>query len=80
MILPSKHLRPDRSLIGIGGELLAELSEARTTSELWERTRRTSSHNAGQLTFDWFVLALSFLYSIQAIDYSNGLIYTRPAR
>jgi hypothetical protein len=38
MILPGKHLRGDIALLGVGGEVLAQLSEPKTVSELWERT------------------------------------------
>ncbi len=37
MILPGKHLRGDKALLGVGGEVLAQLSEPKTVSELWER-------------------------------------------
>ena len=37
MILPGKHLRPDRSLLGIGAEILDILDQEQTISELWQR-------------------------------------------
>ncbi|HBR96857.1 MAG TPA: hypothetical protein DD979_05715 [Gammaproteobacteria bacterium] len=75
MILPSKHLKHDRSLIGIGGEILEVVSEEKCTiSELWESVQSRRSQQATPLSYDWFILALSFLYSIQAVDYDLGLI------
>jgi hypothetical protein len=74
MILPAKHLRHDRALLGIGAELLAQLSEPRTISDLWERTRLARSAKAAPITFDWFILAVSFLYAISAIDYADGVV------
>ena len=76
MILPAKHLRQDRALLGVGGEILACLDEEKTVSELWEcvRVRRAAVAFSSPLSFDWFVLSLSFLYSIAAIEMRNGVI------
>jgi hypothetical protein len=79
MILPAKHLRHDRALLGIGAELLAQLGQPLTVSELWERTRLVRSAKAAPITFDWFILAVSFLYAIAAIDYAEGVV-TAKAR
>ena len=80
MILPAKHLRHDRALLGIGAELLAQLSEPHTISELWERTRLARSDKTAPITFDWFILAVSFLYSIAAIDYAEGVVAAKAKR
>lgn len=76
MILPAKHLRSDRALLDVGAEVLMELGETRTVSELWERVRiaRASRPGIGPLSFDWFVLAISFLYAISALDLADGVI------
>ena len=76
MILPNKHLPHSRSLIGVGGDILAELGEPRAVTELCERVKLTRSvrRNLSPLSYDWFVLALTFLYSIQAVDMENGVI------
>ena len=80
MILPGKHLRHDRALLGIGAEVLAQLEEPQTVSELWERVRRARGAAAAPLSFDWFVLALTFLYAVAAIDFSGSLISARIRR
>lgn len=69
MILPSKHLSIGRSLVGVGGEILALLDRPREVSEVWERFRSARADRERQvpITFDWFVLALSFLFAIKAI-------------
>lgn len=76
MILPTKYLPHDRALLNVGAEILAQLKEPRTISELWEcvREERTSQRMATPLSFDWFVLGLNLLYAITAIEYSNGLV------
>jgi hypothetical protein len=78
MILPTKHLRKDRAVLGVGAEILAQLDGPYTVSELWERVRqaRTRKEASMTLTFDWFVLSLSFLYAVAAIDINDGLIVT----
>lgn len=70
MILPSKHLASERSLIGIGAHILPHANGAVTVSRLWHVLSTETPH----LTFDWFVLALDFLFSIGAIEMHNGRI------
>lgn len=77
MILPGKHLRHDRALLGIGGEVLAQLNEPRSISELWERTRLARAPTSPPISFDWFILTLSFLYAIAAIEQSEGIIFAK---
>jgi hypothetical protein len=76
MILPGKHLQQDRALLGVGAEILGHLAEERTVTELWERVHSARSATT-TLSFDWFVLALTFLYAISAIDFSSGVIVAR---
>jgi hypothetical protein len=80
MILPGKHLRSDRALLGVGGEVLAQLNEPKTVSELWERTRLGRTPGASPITFDWFILALSFLFAIAAIEMNDGIIFAKAKR
>ena len=75
MILPSKHLIPERSLLGVGAELLKRLDSPQTISHLWHEMRGSSTRlNTLTPTYDWFVLALDFLYVSGAIDLKNGRI------
>jgi hypothetical protein len=74
MILPGKHLKHDRALLGIGAELLILLDEPRTISELWERVRKKRDLAASPLSFDWFVLSLTLLYATTAISFDGTLI------
>ena len=81
MILPSKHLRQENALLGVGAVILRQLEGGRTVSEIWERIRQGDSTrtNGAQVPFDWFLLALSLLYAINAIELQSGLIRIRPA-
>jgi len=78
MILPGKHLRYDRAMLSVGAEILARLDQPRSVSELWEKVRKARGQNTVPLTFDWFVLSLSFLFAISAVEDLSGLIHVRP--
>ena len=79
MILPGKHLKVDRSLLGVGGEILNVLEQGLTVSELWERTRGARPESASPLMYDWFLLSLSFLFALDAVKYEQGVISPRSA-
>jgi len=81
MILPTKNLQPERALLTIGGEILAVLGQRSSVSEIWEavRSRRAKLENVSPLPFDWFILALSLLYAIKAIDLEGDLLIKRSA-
>ena len=76
MILPTKHLRPVRALLTVGGDLLSYLHEPMTVSRLWDELRfaRSGGSEPAPVNYDWFVLALDLLYMIGAIDFDRGLI------
>jgi hypothetical protein len=78
MILPSKHLRQDRSLLSVGAVILRRLRDDSTVSSLWNDLRLgEKSGNASSqsdITFDWFILALDFLYIAGTIDLNGGVI------
>lgn len=70
MILPTKHISPENSLLGVGAVVLLNLRREQTTSRLWERVR--SMPNIGN--YERFVLALDLLYAFDAISVEDGLI------
>ena len=76
MILPTKHIRPDRALIGVGAEVLGVLEQPMTMSNLWDeiRSRRSADMSNPVIDYRWFVLALDLLYMIGAVDFRRGLI------
>lgn len=76
MILPGKHLGPDRALLSVGGDILSVLTEPAPVSEVWERVlaERSRRSGASPLPFDWFVLAMSLLYAIKAVDLVDGCL------
>lgn len=79
MILPGKHLSSDRALMGVGADILSQLDRPREVSDLWDRVRgaRAKRRQAGPVSFDWFALALSFLYAINAVEDGDESIIVR---
>ena len=70
-MLPDKTIKTTYSTLGIGAMLLTVASAQETVSSLWEKVKRNETTN----TFDKYITALVFLYSIQAITFRDGLIY-----
>jgi hypothetical protein len=70
MILPTKHISAQYSILGSGAAILRNLDSPRTVTGLWELTR-----GAPEVGVYWrFVLALDFLFAIGAVDLKDGLI------
>ncbi len=76
MILPTKRLSQDRSLLYVGGEILRLVNEPKTVSRLWQdlQSARSEQSGLGPLTYDWFVLALDLLFLVNAIKIDRGRI------
>ena len=76
MITPTKGVRPERSLLYIGGQILSDLHDPTTVSAAWEALarRREREGQDATITFDWFVLALDLLRALGTIRLRNGLI------
>jgi hypothetical protein len=77
MILPSKQLSSTRALISVGADLLRLLNEPKTVSRLWTELQRSNMVKYGNtiITYDWFILALDFLYLTSAIELVEGRIH-----
>jgi len=70
MILPTKHISAQFSLLGAGATILRYLDSPQTVTALWDRVRTEP-----QVSIYWrFILALDFLYLIGALNFKNGLI------
>ena len=81
MILPSKKLNPENSLIHIGGIVLNTLSEPKTVSRVWQEFKETRIQNpitdSIDLTYDWFILSLDLLFIFGAIGLRQGRLHRR---
>lgn len=76
MILPTKHLSPERSIISVSSEILELIDTRSTVSSIWNslQKKHKASLRFSDVPYDWFILALDFLYMVGAIDERNGLI------
>lgn len=76
MILPTKHIRPERALLTVGRDVLLCLREPMTVSRLWDDLRRARGQAAepSPINYDWFVLSLDLLFMIGAVEFDRGLI------
>lgn len=77
MILPTKHLSPDRAIITVASEILELINTRSSVSSVWNDLQK--KHRAcirqGEIPYDWFILSLDFLYLIGAIgEYEGRLI------
>ena len=74
MLLPTKGIEPQRALLTIGASLISLLESPATVSGLWERFLKYSSEVSGhsKVTFDWFALALSMLFAIDAVSWNES--------
>lgn len=70
MILPTKNIKIQYSLLNCGAIILERLDDRDTVSAIWEKVSIVDA----LLNYDKFVLAMDFLYMIGAIEYKNGLI------
>ena len=73
MILPTKRLSEDRALLTIGADILRILEEPKTVSRTWTELNRVRAKrvNSTPVTFDWFILALDLLYTLNAISFDS---------
>jgi hypothetical protein len=73
MILPSKHIGPDRALLTIGAEILANLDRPHSVSVVWDKIRARGGDHS-RISYDWFLLALDLLFALGAVEYQSGAL------
>ena len=76
MILPTKHISTQRSLLGLGALILQNLDSPTTVSHIWGRCR--VSPIAG--TYGRFLLGLDLLFALGAIEIRDGLLCKQVAK
>lgn len=67
MILPSKYLREQDTLIGVGAIMLKHLYQEKTLSSLWDLIKNEEE----VATYERFVLGLDFLFILGLIDINS---------
>lgn len=80
MILPTKHLRADRSLLAVGHEVLSIIDEPKTVSRVWDEFSSSRSRGAGRapVSYEWFVLSLDLLFIVGTIAFKDGRLLRTP--
>ena len=76
MILPTKHIRPERALLTVGADILACLKRPMTASRVWDEVRKQRREVVGvaPINYDWFILALDLLFITKAVSFENGVL------
>lgn len=79
MILPTKHIPVQNSLLFIGGEVLSLLGKPKTISRIWQEIskKRNSTEGRSHLSYEWFILSVDLLYLLGAVELNNGKLYKR---
>ena len=74
MILPTKHLRVERSLLSIAGEILISIDRPKTISRIWSEfsSSRSREEELAPVSYDWFILALDLLFLIGTVQFRDG--------
>lgn len=70
MILPTKHIQAEQSLLGVGAVLLTALRHPTTMSALWDKVKMHPSVG----TYQRFILTLDLLYTLKVLSFENGLL------
>lgn len=73
--MPTKHMKTENALIGVGAQILALLDRDKTASRLFNDLQGARiEDDLATIHFDWFLLAVGFLFSIGAVRFEAGLI------
>lgn len=70
MILPTKHINPLDSLLGVGALILERLQTTKTVTQLWDEMRNLPQ----AATFERLVLGLDLLYMMGVVELEGGVI------
>lgn len=73
MILPTKHLPLERTLLAAGAQILVVLERPRTVSGLWDHVRQDVAFPS----FDHLVLTLDVLFALGMVDFADGRLERR---
>ncbi len=79
MILPSKHISPERALFTTSTFLFGLIKEQMTISQLWLTAKHEFSRSY-PLYYHEFILGLDLLFMLGYIDFIEGKIQRRGVR
>jgi hypothetical protein len=73
--MPSKYIREDEALIGVGATLLQHIDKKINLSSLWDNVKHIESIG----TFERFILTLDLLFLLGLIDVrKNEIVRITP--
>lgn len=77
MILPTKHIKSDRALISIGGDVLGLLNKPKTMSRMWDdyRYMHFNLESSERINYEWFILAIDLLFVMEAVYIEQGVLH-----
>lgn len=65
----------ENSYLGIGAQILNELTSPKTVSEVWNKIHRKKPYEA--LSIQRFYLTLDFLFTLRLIAFTKGTLHRR---
>jgi hypothetical protein len=72
--MPTKHIKSENALIGVGAEILALLDRDKAVAVLFRDLQsQRLLRDLTTIQFDWFLLALDFLFTIGAVRFEFGV-------
>ncbi len=75
MLMPTKHIKTENALVGVGAEVLSLLERDKTVSTLFRDVQKWRRDNdLATIHFDWFLLSLDFLFSVGALRFESGVL------
>lgn len=75
MLLPTKHIRPENAVLGVGANALRCLPEPKSVAALFMAVQKLrEEEGVAKIEFDWFLLALDFLFLTGSIRYTAGTL------
>lgn len=75
MLMPTKHIKTENALVGIGADVLTLLDRDKTVSTLFRDVQKWRRENGmATIHFDWFLLSLDFLYSVGVLRFEAGVL------
>lgn len=71
MILPTKYVPLQNSLLGVGSVILKKLNSPQTISSLWMRVKHVPSVG----NFERFTLVLDMLFMLGMVKFERGMLF-----
>jgi hypothetical protein len=74
VLLPTKHILAERSILGVASRILRYLQTPATIDEIWHRFNEQQPASSRRVDFGWFILALCALYSLNRVSFDGAVL------